>query len=303
MGSSKEGLPIAKYIRSKLQGDFDCKLWSDGVFKVNKGTLETLLKEASFNDFGILIATSDDLLESRDKEYVTPRDNVIFEHGLFLGRLGISRVFILPESNSKLPSDLLGITLPKFEKSSDLSTNKSLNEAIGSLRKTINANYNLHEIGFLPSTALAIGYFQNFVQFCCDYLYREGVSINDTKYSKFEFNIVLPGEIDTDINKQSSVYCSKHKLVQYSIGAKERSRPVYIDISTDSDQTLKIFDMPTTLSSIGRCISLFLKEPSIGKSDEKQLLVARELENFKRVLQALIAEDTYSKEYVKIISE
>jgi predicted nucleotide-binding protein len=38
----------------------------------------------------------------------SPRDNVVFEAGLFGGALGIRRTVILHAHGSKLPSDLLG---------------------------------------------------------------------------------------------------------------------------------------------------------------------------------------------------
>jgi predicted nucleotide-binding protein len=40
----------------------------------------------------------------------SPRDNVVFEAGLFGGVLGMHRTFILHANGSKLPSDLLGFT-------------------------------------------------------------------------------------------------------------------------------------------------------------------------------------------------
>ena len=51
-------------------------------------SLDSLLKAGSMFDFGILVATKDDKTKSRDKGFETPRDNVIFEFGLFMGRLG-----------------------------------------------------------------------------------------------------------------------------------------------------------------------------------------------------------------------
>src|SRR5438270_12555465 len=40
----------------------------------------------------------------------SPRDNVVFEAGLFGGALGMSRTFIVHAGGAKLPSDLLGLT-------------------------------------------------------------------------------------------------------------------------------------------------------------------------------------------------
>ena len=44
----------------------------------------------------------------------SPRDDVVFEAGLFGGALGIRRTFILHAHGSKLPSDLLGLTSVRY---------------------------------------------------------------------------------------------------------------------------------------------------------------------------------------------
>ena len=44
----------------------------------------------------------------------SPRDNVVFEAGLFGGVLGMRRTFILHANGSKLPSDLLGLTCIRY---------------------------------------------------------------------------------------------------------------------------------------------------------------------------------------------
>ena len=60
IGSSKEGLAVAAYIKDQLNSKYECYLWTDDIFKFNESFLFTLLKEASLFDFGILVATKDD---------------------------------------------------------------------------------------------------------------------------------------------------------------------------------------------------------------------------------------------------
>src|SRR4051794_16999646 len=122
IGSSTEGLKVAEYIKDKLNNDplnadpnnrvFECILWNDGeVFEKNTSYLDSLLKAACMFDFGILVATKDDKSVVRKKSFGTPRDNVIFEFGLFIGRIGPNRAFVIQEQDVKLPSDMAGISV------------------------------------------------------------------------------------------------------------------------------------------------------------------------------------------------
>jgi hypothetical protein len=74
-------------------------------------------------DFAVMVLSPDDLIETRGQSYASPRDNVLFELGLFMGKIGRSRVFIVHEedANVKLPSDLAGITLSPYRRRENLS--------------------------------------------------------------------------------------------------------------------------------------------------------------------------------------
>lgn len=64
----------------------------------------------------------------------SPRDNVVFEAGLFGGVLGMRRTFILHASGSKLPSDLLGFTCVRYGEATTPSEMRVVNQK---LRKAI----------------------------------------------------------------------------------------------------------------------------------------------------------------------
>ena len=67
-------------------------------------------------NFAIILFTQDDLTKSHGEEKPSPRDNLVFELGLFLGALGRERTILLIESgNIKIPSDLYGVMPKKFE--------------------------------------------------------------------------------------------------------------------------------------------------------------------------------------------
>ena len=303
IGSSGEGLDVAKYVKNYLGVDFDCYLWTDDIFKYNESVLETLLKEASLFDFGLLIATKDDFLQSRHNAFDVARDNVVFEYGLFLGRVGSSRAFVIQEEGTKLPSDLFGITTPRFKKEIDLSQSQSLNNELRKIRNTILEKMSLGELSLLPSTALAIGYFNNLVAITCETLCSKGkVEINSKTFNQFEFNIVMPGDLDADIKKRAALFFRKNNLHQVPLETHGRSYPIFVTYG-DNDDILKIYDMPTTLNGIDKAIEMFMRKGHIGKSAQQKLLEERELRNFQRTLQLLIDNDAYCKHIVKIIGE
>ncbi|MDB5032651.1 STING domain-containing protein [Mucilaginibacter sp.] len=303
IGSSGEGLEVAKYVKSYLDLDFDCYLWTDDIFKYNESVLETLLKEASLFDFGLLIATKDDFLQSRNNAFDVARDNVVFEYGLFLGRVGSSRAFVIQEEGTKLPSDLFGITTPRFKKEIDLSQSQSLNNELRKIRNTILEKMSLGELSLLPSTALAIGYFNNLVAITCETLCSKGkVEVNGKIFNQFEFNIVMPGDLDADIKKRAALFFRKNNLHQVPLETHGRSYPIFVTYG-DNQDILKIYDMPTTLNGIDKAIEMFMRKGHIGKSAQQKLLEERELRNFQRTLQLLIDNDAYCKHIVKIIDE
>jgi hypothetical protein len=116
IGSSSEGLEFARAARSLLAQDAEITLWNEGFFSLGSTFIETLINALPRFDFAVLVLTADDLVNSRAVESFGPRDNVIFELGLFMGRLGRSRTFILHQSNAalKIPTDLSGVTTATY---------------------------------------------------------------------------------------------------------------------------------------------------------------------------------------------
>lgn len=113
--SSKESLAVAKAIRHGLKyTDTDSLIWSDeDMFPPGSYPLEVLEREVDLADFGVAIAHPDDIVRSRRNQSAAPRDNVIFELGFFMSRLGRKRTFLLvPQADAdlKLPSDFKGMT-------------------------------------------------------------------------------------------------------------------------------------------------------------------------------------------------
>ena len=118
VGSSTEGLPIAEALQVGLEYDAEVVLWSQGVFGLSEGTLETLTEKASRFDFAVLALTPDDMVVKRGNHKATARDNVLFELGLFMGMFGRYRTFVVhPRNKLEVPTDLAGVTTATYDDS------------------------------------------------------------------------------------------------------------------------------------------------------------------------------------------
>ena len=110
--SSAEAIDIARAVQDAFEYDpYTVTVWTDGVFRASQYAVESLERALDQADFAIAIAQPDDVTESREQSRPTPRDNVIFELGFFMGRLGRQRSFLLEPRGEEvtLPSDLTGI--------------------------------------------------------------------------------------------------------------------------------------------------------------------------------------------------
>jgi predicted nucleotide-binding protein len=113
LGCSTESLEIAREIQLGLKHDnVEAMVWTDGVFGPSGVAVDALLNTVNESDFAVFVFSPDDKVVSRGDEYNAPRDNTVFELGLFMGKLERSRTFIVREQSAdvKVPTDLLGIT-------------------------------------------------------------------------------------------------------------------------------------------------------------------------------------------------
>ena len=99
-----------------LQHDADLTVWSQGVFSLSNTPLDSITKALNSSDFGIFIFSPDDETKMRGNVSETVRDNVIFELGLFIGKLDKRRCFIVMPDNVDfhIPTDLVGVTPAKY---------------------------------------------------------------------------------------------------------------------------------------------------------------------------------------------
>src|SRR5690606_14780761 len=203
IGSSSEELELANAAKAILERDFEVTIWNDSVwdssiFKINNNFLNDLLRASLQFDFGLLIGTTDDLVEYRGDIVMQPRDNVLFELGLFIGRLGISKCAFIVDKELKILSDISGITLARFEKNDTPSFVSSVSKISVMFRNQIDT-----DINFFPSSTLASGYFENLLLPTCKYIIeKDGFDYEGTKYKNCKIKVMIPNKLDSDVNLQ-----------------------------------------------------------------------------------------------------
>lgn len=117
IGSSTESRDVAFAIQENLEHDAKCVVWSQGVFQLSHTAVDDLTKQLPSFDFGIFVFAPDDELTKRGTTSGAVRANVLLELGLFIGRLGADRSFVVrPRGlNLDLPTNLLGITVAEYD--------------------------------------------------------------------------------------------------------------------------------------------------------------------------------------------
>lgn len=138
--SSAEALPIVDLIIQQFEHDpFLAVAWKNGVFRASHYTLDDLEAQLEVSDFAIAVAHADDFVITRGDEWPTIRDNVTFELGLFMGRLGRRRAFLMEprDADLKLPSDLAGVTTIPYRYVKGADAQHYLAPACSKLRELI----------------------------------------------------------------------------------------------------------------------------------------------------------------------
>ncbi len=117
IGSSAKSVKFAYAIQQNLEDDAEVTVWKQGIFKLTKSAVENLVSALDKSDFAVFVFAPDDTIQLGGKKYSAVRDNVLFELGLFMGKLGRHRVFVVTprRSDLRIPTDLAGITLGRFD--------------------------------------------------------------------------------------------------------------------------------------------------------------------------------------------
>lgn len=295
IGSSSEELKLAEKAKVILSSDFDVtiwdeKVWDSSVFKINQNFLSDLLKATLQFDFGILLGTNDDKVEFRGQVMLQPRDNILFELGLFTGRLGTSKCAFLIDKEIKLLSDFGGLSLALFEN----GNNKSFENAVKQIRDLFLASSD-DEINFFPSATLASVYMENLIAPTCRYLIENnGYELDGVKYKKCKLKIIVPDKINNDVNLQFERI--KSSIETKTVTIKYAGRPRNISIDTQiKEETIVFIDFPTIISGINYAISNLLPNDFNKLSLDYNSILERELRRFITTLKKLLIKHGFDE--------
>ena len=140
LGSSGKQAKLLQALTRGLEDIADVQPWTTS-FNPGTTTLERLLELAREVDFAAFVFARDDWTATSPPQHdsaaagqASPRDNVVFEAGLFGSALGMRRTFILHAEGAKLPSDLLGLTCVRYGDATTAAEIRTVNQK---LRKAI----------------------------------------------------------------------------------------------------------------------------------------------------------------------
>ena len=137
LGSSGKQAKLVQALTRGLSEVADVEPWTT-VFNPGVSTLDRLVELTREVDFAAFVFAQDDWTSNASDTgapgQASPRDNVVFEAGLFGGTLGMRRTFILHAKGAKLPTDLLGMTAVRYPEALTPADMRAVNQK---LRKAI----------------------------------------------------------------------------------------------------------------------------------------------------------------------
>lgn len=329
---------IAHAIKSHFDEErFNVDVWDEDVFEPGKSNLQNLKKFTAIYDFAIMVFVNDYVVFHQEKIYDSIPPNIIFEYGLFLGRMGASRSFIIAEKGvkeliDKSFSGLKGITIGKaFEMDAEKSKEESVKPAAEYVKREILENYQFNaSVSFLPSAALAIGYFNNFLSQVSQIVYDlsnddQGVlhlSYGRKKESSFKtpfflknykIVVIIPDILlDSGYDGGLERKIAKYGLVDTDINTERRKRPFGIYWKKQTEEEVAkdgfvFYDFPTTLDASQKIIELMLRDGQMNEKDAdiEEIVGEKEIFNFIKTLKYKLrtTEKVYMRSSIEIVSD
>jgi len=319
VGSSSEALKLARAVADELGSYFDVQVWDDRLFELGEDTLKGLLRAVQAFDFAVLVISDDDTLASTRNpskavpstfgrlwaqffppkhQFASPRDNVIFELGMFTGAMGRRRAFavVAPSKRGtpKMPSDLFGNTMVSLRQETVTNLNATaLRAELAPLVDSIRIRFETEaEFELLPSTGSAVSYFHNFViPVCSELAQRTSVTVTgepiDISHDNFRFRIAIPGSLRDANRPFAAKLFGRLPVIPFTIQTSHRDFPFWVSSSLEG-RNLVFWDYPTILRASDEAVSYVTRSAFLSNLVIRDRFEAKELYNFERSLRLLL---------------
>jgi hypothetical protein len=302
IGSSSAALPLAHKIKDKLAGDEDIvtQVWDENLLGLGGVILDDLLLYVNSFDFSILVLSADDFTTTRGRgRRASPRDNVIFELGLFMGVRGRRHTFAVVAARDKaalkIPSDLDGYLVLVLDPDRT-DDDAYLTQQVDKINQGIKGESKAAALSLLPSAALASGYFNNFLVPVYRHLQNAGhIEIerqrHDIQKGNYQIAILLPRSLQQAGIPHRDDYVNANGLLPFSFAEGRREYGFFV-YPPGADGIVRFADYPTTLRSSAEIIKLALQEPrQFGRSAAfariQEQMERQEIANFRKALDWL----------------
>lgn len=300
IGSSKESLYIAERVQQNFQKEYICEIWNNNFFEINKNTYDNLVKNSIAFDYAIFIGGKDDKVTRLKKgtKKIAPRDNVYLELGLYAGILSPARSFFLIDNKCKVASDFDGITLLYY------STLNDIDNCCANLKNKIESENRINRIQLLPSTSLAIGYFENFLKPVGEVLRNlEKIEFEQKIYNislcDISIEIIIPKNIETDWQTWAKEFFKSQKVKKVGLEGTIRNIGVLIDCDAlEKQNKILIYDVPLTMKAALKSVDLVMGVDFIGTTTTILKAKQKEVNNFVKTLKNLSKTDSLIKESI-----
>jgi hypothetical protein len=328
--SSGKNEHIAKALVQSMNKHFPNNPWEHwrALFSGEGPILNQFLKRLLVIDSAVLLLTDDDIIsihpyrEDSKKKDVTyeragPRDNVVFEVGAIMSRVGLKRTFIvapdLDEEHFRVMDYLKKFELIRYPKAEGIVSNRLDDMKV----VAENVIMKLAEIGEdiyhsdLPALGLCYGYFWNFLNPVIKCLENPQSLIIQKEALKWKpedgYTITMAIPYELMGQRDAKKYMDQTlKLKSTSLQFDDGRNPGVFIFNYAEGSPLHIVDIPTTLftsqSVISRVEHYWAEQDAKAMDSEfVELLTKREILSFRRQLSTIVQEKTDAQECLHIV--
>ncbi|MCU0434562.1 MAG: nucleotide-binding protein [Bacteroidia bacterium] len=305
IGSSSEGLHTAYLVKQALGNDFDVTVWNEGIAQHNRDVLTILSKSLVRYDFGIFVATADDLVDYRGDLDFAIRDNVLFEFGLFMGAMGRDYSFLICNHKARLPTDLNGLVIKKFDENAPVGEFNNLNTIVDDLAAHIRQQHQQVRLSTLPSAMFACEYFFNTVLPLVQAVNEKIIQLDGNRLQgDIKLNILVSDSInDHKPDAITALIAGKRSWKKAVMEFNNRFKVAYLDVlsSTMSETIPQYYLIPDSPSILESSVNMLLPPEHFGSNMQQEKVIQREMSSFHRVLSHYINQNKACRNMVSVI--